>query len=299
MSSVKDHLDYISRNGTLELIDEAGDSIHGRQAMYGLREQLKASQVPIESKKREFLHVVFSMPAGTPAAATREAVLQFCKEEFANRRYVAALHDDTDHTHVHLCVSTRDIDRADEPRLSPRKADLFRWRQGFADKLRENGIDAAASERRHRFVYQRAEHGAIRQMRADNPTSAVFNQRRAAGKAQDREMRAALGPRKAVTGTSGVPRVPKVLQAQGSELQVALKTGKRPVNPYEDQIQRSKAAALAGWGQVAKNLLASNETELATDVAGLMREAEKPVRSHAQQLYDTAQRRDKNQDHER
>jgi hypothetical protein len=45
-----------------------------------------------------------------------------------------AFQGNTDHTHVHVCVNTRDIDRADEPRLSPRKADLFRWRLGFADK---------------------------------------------------------------------------------------------------------------------------------------------------------------------
>jgi hypothetical protein len=110
--SVKDHLDYISRNGKLELTDENGESIQGRQALFDYRQQLKAAQIPDESKKREFLHVVFSMPAGTPANGTRDAVARFCQEEFANRRYVLALHDDTDHTHVHLCVNTRDIKRA-------------------------------------------------------------------------------------------------------------------------------------------------------------------------------------------
>jgi hypothetical protein len=151
LATVKHHLDYISRNGEVELTNECGESIHGREAVKELREQLKASQVPHDSNKREFLHVVFSMPAGTPERAMRESVAQFCQEEFANRRYVMAFHGDTDHSHVHVCVNTRDIDRADEPRLSPRKADLYRWRLGFADKLRGNGIDAAASERRHRF----------------------------------------------------------------------------------------------------------------------------------------------------
>ena len=155
LATVKHHLDYISRNGEVELTNESGETIHGREELKALREQMKASQVPNESNKREYLHVMFSMPPGTPEKAMREAVAQFCQEEFANRRYVAAFHDDTDHTHVHVCVGTRDIDRADEPRLSPRKADLFRWRQGFADKLRENGIDAAASERRHRFNHRK------------------------------------------------------------------------------------------------------------------------------------------------
>lgn len=162
LATVKHHLDYISRNGKVELTNESGETIQGRDELKALREQMKASQVPNESNKREYLHVLFSMPPGTPEKAMREAVMQFCQEEFANRRYVAALHDDTDHTHVHVCVGTWDIDRADEPRLSPRKADLFRWRQGFADKLRENGIDAAASERRHRFNHRKPENPVVR-----------------------------------------------------------------------------------------------------------------------------------------
>lgn len=75
---------------------ESGETIHGREELKTLREQMKASQVPNESNKREYLHVLFSMPAGTPEKGQCEAVAQFCQEEFANRRYVAAFHDDTD-----------------------------------------------------------------------------------------------------------------------------------------------------------------------------------------------------------
>lgn len=291
LATVKHHLDYISRNGEVELTNECGESIQGRDELKALRDQLKASQVPNESNKREFLHVLFSMPAGTPEKAMREAVAQFCQEEFANRRYVAAFHDDTDHTHMHVCVSTRDIDRADEPRLSPRKADLFRWRQGFADKLRENGIEAAASERRHRFNYRKAEHPVVRQIRADNPKSAAFNERRAAAKAHDRAIKAALRPEKAFVGPARPPRAPKVQEAQKNELQAALRAGKRPSNPAEEHIQASKAKTLATWGEVAKNLVEAGEIDLAKDLAKLMREAEKPTKSRTQELYDLAESR--------
>lgn len=294
MRSVRDHLDYISRNGKLELTDENGDTIHGRDQLYALRQQLKASQIPDESKKREFLHVVFSMPAGTSANGVKDAVERFCKEEFANRHFVSVLHDDKDHTHVHVCVGTRDIDRADAPRLSPRKADLFRWRQGFADKLRENGIDAAASERRHRFNYRRSEHGAIRQMRKDHPTSVVDDERRARRKAEERTMRAHAKP-----ATDSTPRVPKVIDALAAELKVALKNGQRPANPHAEAIERSKGAALAGWGQVARNLVVAGDADLARHVASLMREAQKPTRSRAQELYDAAQDRDHRAEHDR
>lgn len=289
LATVKHHIDYISRNGEVELTDESGATISGRDELKALREQMKAEQIPDNSNKREYLHVIFSMPPGTPEKAMKEAVLKFCEEEFANRRYVAAMHNDTDHTHVHVCVGTRDIDRADEPRLSPRKADLARWRQGFADKLRENGIEAAASDRRNRFQYRRPEHPAVRQIRADNPKSAVFNERRATGKAQERTMKAMQRPETAFVGPQRGPRVPKVVEAQASELKAAIAAKKRPENPHAEKIEQSRKETLATWGKVAKNLEQAGETDLAKHLANLMREGEKPVRSRAQELFDLAQ----------
>lgn len=296
LATVKHHLDYISRNGEVELTNESGETIHGREELKALREQMKASQVPNESNKREYLHVMFSMPPGTPEKAMREAVAQFCQEEFANRRYVAAFHDDTDHTHVHVCVGTRDIDRADEPRLSPRKADLFRWRQGFADKLRENGIDAAASERRHRFNHRKPEHPVVRQIRADNPKSDAYNERRAKDKALDRTMKATARPETAFVGPLRPPRVPKVHEALKSELQAALKAGARPTNPAEAKIAETKAKTLATWGQVAKNLEAAGQPDLAKSVTALMRDADKSTSSRTQELFDLAKARGKGKD---
>lgn len=299
LATVKHHLDYISRNGEVELTNECGESILGRENVKALREQLKASQVPRESSKREFLHVMFSMPAGTPEKAMRESVAQFCQEEFANRRYVMAFHGDTDHTHVHVCLNTRDIDRADEPRLSPRKADLFRWRLGFADKLRENGIDAAASERRHRFNYRKPEHSAVRQIRADNPASAIYNARRANAKSQDRSMAAAIKPEKAFVGPLRPPRVPRVQTSLTNDLQSALRADTRPPHPAAEQIQASKTKARAAWSEVAMNLGAAGDQDLARDLAKLIRDADKPVISKTQELYDLAMaQRSQDRDHE-
>jgi hypothetical protein len=109
LAGAKNHIDYISRNGKVDLFNESGETLQGREDLKAMQQQLKAAQIPNNSNKREFLHVLFSMPPGTPEKALKEAVAEFCKEEFGNRRYVAALHDDRDHTHVHVCVSTRDI----------------------------------------------------------------------------------------------------------------------------------------------------------------------------------------------
>jgi hypothetical protein len=271
--TVKHHIDYISRNGDVEIENERGDVVDRKDLM----QELKASQVPNESGKREFLHVLFSMPPGTPEL--KESVREFCKEEFANRQYVIALHRDTDHVHCHVCVGTRDIYRANEPRLSPKKADLARWRQGFADKLRENGIDAAASERRHRFQYRRSEHPVVRQIRADNPESAVYNQRRAT-------------TRKAPVA----PRIPTVMQALGEEIRAALRTGARPQNPAQNTLERNREEARRVWHAVEKRLAASDQIDMAAKVRNLLREAEKPIISRNQELYDQAKARDQAKD---
>lgn len=288
LKTVKSHLDYISRNGEVELIDEKGSTIKGLDEIKALRDSMKASQVPEDGKKREYLHVLFSMPPGTPEKEMKEAVLSFCKEEFANRQWVAALHKDTDHTHVHVCVGTRDLERADEPRLSPRKADLFQWRQGFADKLRENGIDAAASYRGHRFNFRKAENAVVRQIRADNPKSPAFNERRATNKAMTRAMKATKSPEKAFSGPPRPPRTPRVLDAQAKDLKAAMAAKSRPENPAAGAIEKRRGEALAAWEQVARNLDAAGEKDLAKALDSLIREGQKPVSSRNQELYDAA-----------
>ena len=40
-------------------------------------------------------------------------------------------------------------------RLNPRKPDLQRWREGFAEALREHGIDASTTSRLHRPTQER------------------------------------------------------------------------------------------------------------------------------------------------
>ena len=66
--------------------------------------------------------------------------------EFPHSQYAMVLHTfETDpgphparHPHVHLTVKAAGLDGT---RLNPRKPDLQRWREGFADALREQGIE--------------------------------------------------------------------------------------------------------------------------------------------------------------
>src|SRR5471032_1575912 len=52
------------------------------------------------------------------------------------------LHDHQAHPHVHLSVRAESISGQ---RLNPRKGDLQRWRETFAEKLRDRGIQAEAT----------------------------------------------------------------------------------------------------------------------------------------------------------
>ena len=56
------------------------------------------------------------------------------------------------HPHVHLTVKTAGLDGT---RLNPRKLDIQRWRKGFAEALRDQGIDAITTSRLHRTTHER------------------------------------------------------------------------------------------------------------------------------------------------
>jgi len=64
------------------------------------------------------------------------------------------LHDHQAHPHVHLTVKA---ESKHGKRLNPRKADLRRWREVFAEQLRERGIDAEASRQLARGPYRKRE----------------------------------------------------------------------------------------------------------------------------------------------
>ena len=161
MRAIRAHLDYISRHGRLALLDQDGETCLGTEDLAWLSYGWQAGGMPIaeRSGRREALNIVLSMPAGTDATALWRAACEFARDEFDGVQYALVLHSaDSDpgrapspHPHVHLCVK---VGAADGSRLNPRKADLRRWRERFAGRLREHGIDAAASGRRERFARQ-------------------------------------------------------------------------------------------------------------------------------------------------
>ncbi len=108
------------------------------------------------------LSMILSMPAGTDPERMQAAALEFARDEFANRCWVAALHVDRDHPHIHLTIARRDHDGR---RFHPNREDLFRYRQRFAEKLRDLGIEANATPAKARGIEPKHEHIAAQKVR--------------------------------------------------------------------------------------------------------------------------------------
>lgn len=157
LRSVARHLNYIGRQGNLELETDDGDRLQGRDAGQQLVENW---DIDLDQDRRDsrlsagrgrapkLVHkIMLSMPPETPAKGVLEAARNFAREEFAfTHRYALALHTDEPHPHVHLVVKAMS---EQGERLNIRKAMLRQWRSDFARHLRAVGVPANAT---HRYI---------------------------------------------------------------------------------------------------------------------------------------------------
>jgi hypothetical protein len=144
MKAIAAHFRYISKNGRLEVEDERGETMRGKESLRGLADDWRYGGSLIEdiSARREAFNIMLSMPRGTDAASVQGAAREFAKAELAGHKYVMVLHDHQANPHVHISVRA---ESKHGKRLNPRKTDLHRWRETFAEMLRERGIEAEAT----------------------------------------------------------------------------------------------------------------------------------------------------------
>lgn len=163
---VRAHLEYISRNGQLELEGADGALITNRRDVADLADDWAAAALADKPRRKDspVSHsVILSMPAGTNEIAVRDAARSFAADMFAGRHdYVFTLHTDTPRPHVHLAICSRGHTGE---RLNPKKVDLELWRQTFAQALRDRGVEAEATPRRARGVTRKAERTPLRKIR--------------------------------------------------------------------------------------------------------------------------------------
>lgn len=160
------HLRYISRRGLLELEGPDGQLIVGRREIAELALDWSAAAQADRCRRANspLSHsVVLSMPRGTSEVALRDAAKAFAQAVFTDKHdYVLALHTDTPRPHVHLAVCSQG---QTGERLNPKKADLERWRQVFAQALRDRGVEAEATPRRARGQSLKPERTPLRKIR--------------------------------------------------------------------------------------------------------------------------------------
>lgn len=160
---------YISRLGhgadkELALYTSDGEIIRDGRDMQILAQDWHEWEMGDNARRKgaTSISMILSMPTGTDPEQLKEAALAFAREEFANRSWVASLHVDRDHPHVHLTFARRDHDGR---RFHPDRDDLFRYRQRFAQKLRDRGIEANATPAKARGFDPKHEPIAARKVR--------------------------------------------------------------------------------------------------------------------------------------
>ena len=144
MKAIAAHLRYISKNGRLEIEDERGQTGRGKELLRDLADDWRFGGSLIEnvSDRREAFNIMLSMPRGTDPLTVQWAAREFARKELVDHKFVMVLHDHQANPHVHISVRA---ESKHGKRLNPRKTDLHRWRETFAEKLRERGVEAEAT----------------------------------------------------------------------------------------------------------------------------------------------------------
>jgi hypothetical protein len=236
LRSVRRHVDYIGRDGKLELETDDGGGVQGKDAGQRLLEdwdldldgdRKEMGLTSVAGRAPKLVHkIMLSMPPGTPAGGVREAARNFAREEFAlKHRYAFVLHTDEPHPHVHLVVKAVSDQGV---RLNVRKATLREWRREFARHLRDQGIAANATER------------AVRGETRTRPPDAIY--------------------RATLRGDSTNTRVRA--EAVASEL---LK-GNLRVEPGRSKLVETRKEVERGWRATSEILVNQGQPELAVQV---------------------------------
>ena len=150
MQAIAAHFRYISKNGRLDIETDHGETLRGKNSVHELTDEWRygGSLIGDEGFRREAFNIMLSMPRGTDPLIVQKAARAFAQTELADHKFVMVLHDHQANPHVHLSVRAESMSGR---RLNPRKADLHRWRETFAEQLRGYGVEAEATRQATRL----------------------------------------------------------------------------------------------------------------------------------------------------
>jgi type IV secretory pathway VirD2 relaxase len=240
---VKSHINYITRNGNVEMENDRGEIFSGKKEVesYFSDWANDIGDSKRNKNQRDTVRMVLSMPEGTDPESVRQAVREFAKSNFAkNHEYVFVLHTDELHPHCHLTIKSLGFDGK---RLNPRKDDLQYWREEFAEKMRDQGVNAEATSRRSRGVVRKAESSIVRHIEKGD------------------EKRA---PRVSKVKASKVKQVAEEIAAESRGLMASPKPWDEPIKVRQDKI-RSAWLSLANELDKEPTQITFNSKEVKND----------------------------------
>jgi len=166
-ASAVGQLDYISRDGTIELEMNDGSILDGKEDIRDLIEHWEESFHYRKGGSRNTMHMVVSAPDGSDPEAVLQAGRDFAEATFGdNHPYALVRHDDGLHPHVHIVTRMRGDD-GEMFRIE--RGGFHALRETFAEACRENDIEMNATPREVRGT-ARSEPMALRKMREDGRT---------------------------------------------------------------------------------------------------------------------------------
>jgi type IV secretion system T-DNA border endonuclease VirD2 len=158
------HLDYIGRHGDIPLETRDGEFVATKDDVQQIADEWSDALYWRRGTTVSAVAMVFSMPAGTDPETVKQAVRETAERMIGdNHDYLMALHTDTPRPHVHLTVQAEGLNRT---RFDPRREDLFRFREAFAEALRSRGVEAEATPRYTRGQGRAGTSMALTQLRA-------------------------------------------------------------------------------------------------------------------------------------
>lgn len=274
IGGVRAHLKYIGRHGKLPLETDEGLMVQSRNAALEIaldwnfdqcRSQYRSKPAVGEKDARPKLahNIVLSMPAGTPPEKVLAAARIFARENFALQyRYAMVLHTDQAHPHVHLVVK---CEHEYEPgrRLYIRKDTLRRWREQFAELMREQGVAANATPRQIRGQVHRPQrdpiHHRLRAMRAFGQLNAMERSQRA------------------------TPKPSTFMRDKVLAMVSALKSGAGVLAQGKDTLQGTRDAVRDDWQATAQTLRRQGWGDLAAQIDRFMAQMP-PVQTDGERL---------------
>lgn len=179
------HLAYIGRKGEIPLETRDGELLSDKADIQQIAQEWSDALYWRERATVSAVSMVFSMPEGTDPESVRQAVRETAERMLGdNHDYLMALHTDTPRPHVHMTVEAEGLDGK---RFDPRREDLFKFREAFAEALRSRGVECEATPRWTRGQGRAGTSMALAQMRekirrgvSRQPTEADLRQAREA-----------------------------------------------------------------------------------------------------------------------